>query len=304
MSNIAIDTAVRFGEIPFVEFTKELVTGVFDSLVEAHILQMEEYGEFLNVVSQDLSTYINNTIDDVTFDQISDFITKYELPTMDSTSLNTLLGKLQAPDTTEKPSAITTTPLTASPTDDQKNSNMWGSIISNIMPAINGLVDKIKDPNKIAGLNALTQYNNAIISGASTIPIPTYKNIQNSIAALIASNKYSLLQNMVKQGMLRLVVTEGEIETKVTFSTWNNNISGSETYDSVKTKNKFASNNFTGGGIVGLFKGKKSFSRNINKVITVNTAKSYQQDYSGTKVDIFGRVLIKFKTDYQPLNGF
>jgi len=46
--NYAIDTAARFGEIPFVEFTKELVTGVFDSLVEAHILQMEEYANFVN----------------------------------------------------------------------------------------------------------------------------------------------------------------------------------------------------------------------------------------------------------------
>ena len=58
MNNYAIDTAARFGDIPFVEFTKELVTGVFDSLVEAHILQIEEYSDFISALSSDLSTYI------------------------------------------------------------------------------------------------------------------------------------------------------------------------------------------------------------------------------------------------------
>ena len=86
MSNNAIDTAARFGEIPFTEFTKELVTGVFDSLVEAHVLQMEEYATFVNSLTQDLSTYINNTQDNVSFDQIHEFVLNYELPNIDNTA--------------------------------------------------------------------------------------------------------------------------------------------------------------------------------------------------------------------------
>jgi hypothetical protein len=298
----AIDTAARFGEIPFVAFTKELVTGVFDSLVESHLLQMEEYATFVNSMTQDLTTYINNTQDGVTFDQISDFLLSYELPAIDNTALNLLIGKLQSPPNPNDKPAIST-PATA--TDAEKTEGKWwNGLINALAPVVGNLVDKIKDPNKVEGLKAFADYNNAILSNASSLPIPKYTEIRNSVAALICSNKYSLLQTMVKQGMMRLVVTEGEIETKITFSTWNNSVSGSEESNSVKTKNKSASNNFSGGGILGIFKGKRSFSRDVNKVLTVNTAKSYQRDSSGTRVDIFGRVLIKFKTDYLPLNGF
>lgn len=294
----AINTAARFGEIPFVAFTKELVTGVFDSLVESHLLQMEEYATFVNSMTQDLSTYINNTQDGVSFDQVSDFISKYELPTIDNSTLNTLLGKLEAP-STEFPT------ITQAQNDQPASSNTWwGGLINVLAPVVGSLADKISDPTKVDGLKGFTDYNNAILTNAPTIPVPTYKEIRNSIAALICSNKYSLLQTMVKQGMMRLVVTEGEIETKITFSTWNNSVSGSESTHSDKEKTKSASNNFNGGGILGIFKGKRSFSRDVNKVLTVNTAKSYQRDSSGTRVDIFGRVLIKFKTDYLPLNGF
>lgn len=290
MSNYAIDTAARFGEIPFVEFTKELVTGVFDSLVEAHILQMEEYANFVNSLTTDLSTYINNTQDGVTFDQISDFVLAYELPSVDNDDLTEVLGQLQAP--TGSP-----TPANPNPAQPATTDTWWGGLINGLAPAVSGLVDKIKDPTEIAGLNALNQYNQDVLAGASTITVPTYKQIHDAIAALITSNKYGLLQTMAKQGMMRLVVTEGEIETKITFSTWNNSTSGSSTDDKVKDRTKTKDKR----GIFGqIFKGR---DKTKTRTVTVNTAKSYQRDSSGTRVDIFGRVLIKFKTDYAPLNG-
>lgn len=296
MSNYAIDTAARFGEIPFVEFTKELVTGVFDSLVEAHILQMEEYANFVNSLTTDLSTYINNTQDGVTFDQISDFVLAYELPSVDNTALTTVLGQLQAPPTGSP------TPTNPNPTQPATTSTWWGGLINGLAPAVSGLVDKIKDPTEIAGLNALHQYNQDVIAGASTTTVPTYEQIHDAIAALITSNKYGLLQTMAKQGVMRLVVTEGEIETKITFSTWNNSYSGSDTGYSNEIKDKVKTKNKVGGGLIGIFEAKKK-KKQVTRTVTVNTAKSYQRDSSGTRVDIFGRVLIKFKTDYAPLNG-
>jgi len=298
MSNYAIDTAARFGEIPFVEFTKELVTGVFDSLVEAHILQMEEYATFVNSLTQDLSTYINNTQDGVTFDQISDFVLAYELPTVDNSALTTILGQLQAPPI-DSP-----TPLNPNPTQSATTDTWWGGLINGLAPAVSGLVDKIKDPTEIAGLNALHQYNQDVLAGASTVPVPTYKQIHDAIAALITSNKYGLLQTMAKQGVMRLVVTEGEIETKITFSTWNDTSRGYESEYSNEIKDKVKAKNNVGGGIIGIFQAKaKKKNKQVTRTVTVNTAKSYQRDSSGTRVDIFGRVLIKFKTDYAPLNG-
>jgi hypothetical protein len=306
--NYAIDTAARFGDIPFVEFTKGLVTGVFDSLVESHISQMEEYSKFVNSLTQDLSTYINNTQDNVSFSEISDFLLSYQLPKIDDTLLSSILDKIQTQDT----SAIAT-PALPNATQPATAETWWGGLINALGPIVHGLVDKINDPTKIAGLHELAAANSqiaatngAIISAGTQVAL-SYKNINNAVAALIASNKYGLLQTMSKQGVMRLVVTEGEIETKISFSTWNTSESGSESthVDNTREVQSYNSLRMRGGGIMGIFRGKRSLETNHSRTrsITVNTAKSYQRDSSGTKVDIFGRVLIKFKTDYAPLNG-
>ncbi len=293
MENYAIDTAARFGEIPFVEFTKELVTGVFDSLVEAHVLQMEEYANFVNSLTQDLSTYINNTQDGVSFDDISNFIQNYDLPQVNNSDLVAILEKLQAPSNDQIPVPTTENPATTE--------TWWGGLINGLAPAVTNLVDKIKDPSEIAGLEALDNYNNNVLNAAGEVEVPTYKQIYNAIGALIASNKYSLLQNIAQQGAMRLVVTEGEVETKITFSTWNNTTRGYSRDNSVKNKVKVKDKDKR--GLFGrIFKGRDK-TKTKTRTLTVNTAKSYQRDSSGTKVDIFGRVLIRFKTDYAPLNG-
>ena len=95
MDNYTMDTAARFGEIPFVDFTKELVTGVFDCLLEAHVEQMQVYATFLTSITQDLSTYINNTVDNVSFSDVSAFLTSYQLPKVSDAELVAILGLLQ-----------------------------------------------------------------------------------------------------------------------------------------------------------------------------------------------------------------
>lgn len=299
MENYAIDTAARYGDIPFTEFTRELITGVFDSLVESHLLQMEEYASFVSSLTEDLSTYINNTIDGVTFNEISDFVLNYELPTIDDTALNEVLNSLESQDHTTSPDISDPAPSTPATKD-----SWWGGLINALAPVVTNLVDKIDDPSEKLKYKALNDYNDAVLAGAAIADrnIPNYKEIYDSIGALIASNKYSLLQTMAKQGMMRLVVTEGEIETKITFSTWNNSSSGSEESYEQKNKKKKKKKSVKGGGLIGLFRSKKK-RKNTTRTITVNTAKSYQRDSSGTRVDIFGRVLVKFKTDYAPLNG-
>lgn len=284
MSDYAIDTAARFGDIPFVEFTRDLVDGVFDSLVEAHVSQMEQYTSFVASLTANLSDYINNTKDGVTFDQISQFVLAYELPTVTDAQMTSILGALENP--SSQPPVNTAQPAAT----DQ----WWGGLINALSPAVNSLVDKLPDPSEQPQLQAIAGYNAGVLS-----TVPSYKQIHDSIATLIASNKYAILQNMAKQGMMRLVVTEGEIETKITFSTWNTSensyttTSKDRVREATKTKLKK--------GAVDVFKKAK---QNINRrEVTVNTAKSYQRDTSGTKVDIFGRVLIRFKTDYAPLGG-
>lgn len=297
MNNYAIDTAARFGDIPFVEFTSGLITGVFDSLVDAHLLQMEEYADFVASLTQDLSTYINNTKDGVTFDQISDFILAFDLPKVDTSELTEILDNLEKPENRDTPIPIKEGDQPAT------RKTWWGGLINALAPSVEKLVDKINDPNQTKELQALNDYNNAVLKGQGAVAekIPTYNTIYNAVASLIVSNKYGILQTMARQGAMRLVVTEGEIETKITFSTWNSSASGSETYTKKRNVNKVKTKEKR--GLFGrIFKGRDK-TKSRNRTVTVNTAKSYQRDSSGTKVDIFGRVLIRFKTDYAPLNG-
>ena len=206
------------------------------------------------------------------------------MPKVTEEEFNTAIGALQST------TAGTAAPTPAGTTDTDK---WWKGLINSVGTAATGLVDKIKDPNLEANLNAVAKYNADV-----TNAIPKYKDIQQSVAALIASNKYALLQNMAKMGLLRLVVTEGEIETRITFSTWNNSSSGSESSDSQKVVSKTKA--VKSGGLAGIFQKK---NKQKTRTVTVNTAKSYQRDSSGSRVDIFGRVLIRFKTDYAPLNA-
>lgn len=284
MDNYTLDTAARFGEIPFVDFTRELVTGTFDCLVEAHLEQMETYSSFLSSLTQDISTYINNTVDNVSFSDISDFLLNYQLPKVTEAEFSKAIDAMQDPAISNQSPPMGTNPET---------DKWWQGLINSVGTAATGLVDKVKDQNLADNLNAVAGYNAAVIN-----TLPKYKDIQQSVAALIASNKYALLQNMAKMGLLRLVVTEGEIETRITFSTWNNSSSGSETGDSQKVASKTKA--VKSGGLAGIFQKK---NKQKTRTVTVNTAKSYQRDSSGSRVDIFGRVLIRFKTDYAPLNG-
>lgn len=288
MTSTAIDTAARFGEIPFVEFTRDLITGVFDSLVESHIEQMEQYAAFVASMTQDLSTYINNTVDGVSFDQVSEFVLAYDLPSVPEDELNAFLGALADPSKQDDKihEQQQNQPSTAQ--------TWWGGLINALAPAVTGLVDKIRDPGQQPQLKAIGDYN-ATVAAA----IPTYKQIHGSVAALIASNKYALLQNVIRQGALRLVVTEGEIETKLTFSTWDTHVDGAS--QSHKDRTRERTRDKLRGGAAGQFKRAKQ--NKVKRELTVNTAKSYQRDTSGTKVDIFGRVLIRFKSDYAPLGG-
>ncbi len=282
--NPAMDTAARFGEIPFVDFTRDLINGVFDALIEAHLVQMEQYSDFVRSLTSDLSTYINNTSGNVDFDQIADFVQGFELPALDDTTATQYLSRLQVP---ADNSVLSGTP----PADEMK---WWGGLINALAPAVQELSGKV---GQRAELQAIADYNAGVVEA-----MPDYQKIHDAIASLISSNKYGLLQTMAKQGMMRLVVTEGEIETKITFSTWSESASGLSTKDKIKEKNRSKSRDKGPGRLMQLFK-RRETSKNSNRTVTVNTAKSYQRDSSGTKVDIFGRVLIRFKTDYAPLNG-
>ena len=122
--------------------------------------------------------------------------------------------------------------------------------------------------------------------------------ILEAVAKRIAADKYTLLKEMVKMGVMRLVIEHEVIETKLTFTTY-----GSTFYES--TKSNYHRDDFSfrakakTGGLVSLWV-KASASTAYNSV-NISTSREANRDISGSQVQIYGHVQIDFKTDYQPM---
>lgn len=254
----AISNATRLDEIGFTEFTTKLVSDVFDSLIAANIRQQQAYVDLLRETSKSLSTYINDTKDDIGPGEIMQLLSAAlppENPTADS------------PPSKVTPSAT----LTAAD----------ATALNNALEVTGGDVDA---DNKVASAGAVTQAK--------------YDAILEAVAVRVAANKYTLLQEMVRQGMLRLVVEDGTIETRLNFNTY-----GSDYFarnSSTTSRNEFSFRASAGSGSLVSAWVKASASTSYN-TLRVSTANATTTGSTTTSVNIFGGVRINFKTDYLPL---
>ena len=255
----AVDVAGKLPDIHFPEFTAKLITDTFDALVSANLRQTESYIELVGAVSKTLTTYINDTKDDISGAEILEFLATV-LPPPD-------------PPTTVAPAGT--------PTNVVKGQTL--------------------QPGEATKLNtALT------VPGETAPSVPlvaltddTVKEIAGLVARRLAANKYTLLKEMVKMGILRLVVEKGVIETRLTFSTYVSSFYQKNS-SSYNTKDFTISAQAQTGRAISRWV-KASASTKFTSV-SVRTSNEAQRDVSGSSVNIFGRVEITFKTDYQPLN--
>lgn len=254
----AVDQAKRLNEIRFPEFTAKLIGDTFDALVMANLKQTESYISLVQQVSKSLSAYINETKDDTTGAEILSFLEAI-LPAV-------------ASDTEHDTSVRRDRPLSKEQADT--------------------LNKALAVPEEVADQPATYQENEDLSDDNK------WQGLLDAIAVRIAANKYTLLQEMVKQGILRLVVENGTIETRLIFTTF-----GSQSYSrdaSYYQRDKTNKRSSAGAGFIlaPLFSAKQSTE---STTVTVTTTKESSRDISGSRVQIYGGVTINFKTDYQPL---
>lgn len=258
-------------EIGFAEFTAKLITDVFNALVSANATQTESYLTLIERVSEDLTAFINNTRDDISGVQLLDFLTKL-LPNAATGGTKVVKdGTLSVVDAKSLGQAIAI-------------DGYESTAHTNLVAKLKGAADDLKLADHVNGDSAGPTYFDEILTAA---------------AGRIAADKYTLLKEMVKMGLLRLVVEHGVIETRLTYNTYASTYHAREasTYDTLRR-------NFStggGGGLMSFLMGAPSISCATNS-LTVSTSKSTDRDISGSSVQVFGRVQIDFKTDYQPLN--
>lgn len=272
-ANQAVSNATRLPEMRFPEFTAKLITDTFDAITASYIHQMAQYVNVVKAVGQTLEGFINDTAADIGADQnqINAFLVS--LSGLSDDTLNFLLGD------------STATGLSLSGAE---------------ATAIN---DAVALP-AAAGSFATTS---PAVAGGAALTSSRRASIAQAIARRIAANKYDLLQTMVKQGVLRLYVDNGTIETRLTFSTYGSAVSSSsQTAREVAEASKVSG--FGGGGGFGallpgggIAAGAGATSGSTNASLSVSTANSSQRDVTGSRVQIFGRVKLNFKSDFVPL---
>jgi len=248
----AIAQAVRLPEVRFSQFTSQLVTSVFDALLDADLKQMESYSNLVKASASTLQDFINNTKGSVAANDISTFLSGLNLPKLTA-------GK---------------------------------SITADQARLLNSAVT-LPDEAGIA------KNNLAIDIGAGAGPVNLDANlikaINDAVANRIAANRYDLLLELVRLGVLRLVVDNGVIETRLTFKTY-----GTSTSVGASSQLKTRTSGFGLGG--GFDVGAALFGGGGGEVsTTVSAASDLHRDVNGSSVQIFGRVEIHFKTDYTPL---
>jgi hypothetical protein len=264
----AVENATRLSEIGFPEFTAQLITDTFNAITASYLNQTSQYIGVVQAVSQTLQDYINNTADDISADEIGAFL--LGIAGLNDDALNFLLG-----DSTAAASLDTTE----------------AAAINNAV----ALPSAAGPPTAPASSGNLTSTKK--------------QNIAEAIARRVANNKYDLLQTMVRQGVLRLYVDNGIIETRLTFTTYGQAVSSSSKTNRKRIEDSRASGFGAGGGFGGIIGntiagfGAAGGSGKSSSSLAVSTSQASQRDVTGSRVQIFGRVRLNFKTDLLPLAG-
>lgn len=253
----AVTQATRLSEIGFPEFTTKLITDVFDALISSNLRQTESYIELLQQTSKSLTSFINDTKDDISGSMILDFLAK-ALP---------------------------------ADVDDQENV----TAVQNNNGNVQLTQDQANQLNTALTLPEGSGIDNAIAQDGNN----DYEAILDAAAKRISANKYDLLKEMVKQGILRLVIENGDIETRLIFSTYGSSFSR-ETQNKYNRKAFSAQARAKTGSFLSPWVKASASTKYSN--VTVTTTNKTDQDRSGSRVNIFGGVKINFRTDYLPLD--
>jgi len=257
-TSAAVTEATRLGEIGFPEFTAKLVNDVFDALVGATLRQMSAYGDLLAATAKTLSEYVEETKDQISGEEVWEWL------------VTNLPG----------PAASVQNPTAADATLVRSGVQLSG--------------DEIQQIRTKVGLEASWAPSG---DHNTTLTDTDVQTIVGKVRELLAGNRYRLLKELVKMGILRLVVDYGEIETKLTFTTYGDS-------QQLRAASSYGSTAFgISGGLSARFRAVQVSVAASYSSLSVRTTSSVERDVSGSKVDIYSRVFIRFKSDYVSLGA-
>lgn len=326
--NYALETATRLNEIGFAEFTSDLISKTFDAIVSANLKQTESFIDLVKEMTKSLSAYINDTKLEISNQEVLDhlgslppFVTEQGLPitnqapTAPADSPIALVKDEQVPTTaltainktfTNGQLAATIIQAAGNPAITSLVKDSLGMVRS-LFPSGNAQVFPVPNNQDYYDPNALKTLLDATPPTlAANVPVKdeSIAKLYDSVAEVIAGDKYAILQEMVKLGVLRLVVTDGVIRTSLTFSSFERSSTSSSSYEkhSETVKDKYKQRQAPSRGILRLIRNRPlEKTKKSERDVHVQTTSEQSASSQGTTITIFGGVEIRFKTDYLPV---
>jgi hypothetical protein len=268
----AMDVAKQVQNLGFVEFTAGLINGTFDAIIGATIKQMKAYAELVADLAKTLSQFQAENISDA---QVNAHLSNRYPDGQGGTSVRS--------NYTFKDTAA-----------DPANGVTGSTASQNLQAVVETLI------SETAGLKApavpLTRTSLGIAQGDTPITFTDAQvaMIRRAIGLTLASNMMDHLRAMAREGMARIVITEGSIRTKLTF-----NVNSTEVQATQKAKYDRESFGANIRGSAGWGWGRVSAGASYSN-LNVNTVNESSFDSLTMSTEMIGEVNLKFKTETFP----
>lgn len=270
----ALAAATQLEKIGFVDFTVDLVKGVYEVIVKASMDQLKAYADFVTQISKPLTEY-------------QDEILGADNSTQQSANVDSYIKDVLSLD----PASATDYTLTAEQVANLKQN--FSDVTVEDTSTNPATTKKIDDYITTLG-------------GTSTITVAHLKTLV--IAKLKASTKhsYDLILTVLKIGMQKVVVTNGEIMTKLTFHI--------DATDTTSKDSQSMNSKSSGWGIGGSISGGSGLIGNVigrtisgslsggysSRKMSVSVVNEKSSSATNINIDILGEVKIQFRTETFP----
>jgi hypothetical protein len=275
--NTVPKVASQLDNIGFPEFTANLINSVYDALLSGTLKQMEAYQELLSSVSKTLEEFQKANYSEVTIAEAQDWLVQnFPVTYADSNGKEHKVSKIGAVSVNN---------------DVMKIGKLKEDDLPNSLTYI-----QFEDSND-SDLEKLKKLLGDELAGNFS-KNTNYDDLITAIRKKIAGNRYTILKEMVKLGIMRLFVKEAEVETKLTFSVSVTEMQGQNNY--TYTNGSFSAG-ISGGGVI-----KKVFNISGNlsySKVNVRTSSSWARTLGTASADIMGRVLVKLQSDFIQLSN-
>ncbi len=261
-----IDVAKEVQNLGFVEFTAGLINGTFDAITGATIKQMQAYAELVANLAKTLKQFEAENISQAQV--TAHLIERYPQPEDNSKTV-------VRPDYTF--SEIAANPQDGTPA---KTANAQLTEVANTLVAETGNLDT---PLSLSIAANQTQFTNAQV-----------QEIREKLSESLAQSMIDHLREMAREGMARIVITDGEILSKLTFQV-------TSTEADRKAKSEYERQQFGAyiRGRAGWGWGRVSAGASYSK-LNVKAVNESSFNSLTMSTEIIGQVKLRFRTETFP----